>query len=146
MNPSVSPRCPVLCIDDDAATAALLAGCLARRPHLCLHHVRSGAEASTLAQTLRPALLLVAAQLPDCTGSELAPLLRLRHHWGRLPVVGLSRRLPLTTGAAAFDTVWCKPLSDCVVLPFIDAWLPAPARPGPRHTPADGAPALTGRR
>lgn len=139
MNSSVGSIQPVLYIDNDNGSAAVLAELFARRPHLCLHHARSGAEASDLAQQFRPALLLVAAQLPDCTGSELAPLLRVRHRWGSVPVVGLTWLLPLT-GAGAFNTIWLKPLDTAIVLRSLDHWLPAPARsaaPVAPQAPAD---------
>ena len=135
MNNRVDAPLEVLCIENDEASLVLLRALFKLRPHLELHLARDGVEATQLAAGLKPALVLVAGQLPDCGGGELVALLRRRYGWGSVPVVAMSRRSRLHNDSV-FRDVWDTPLDARLALSFLDRWLPPPNRAPDSRTPA----------
>jgi CheY-like chemotaxis protein len=80
-----------------------------------------------MAPLLRPALLLMDIHLPDCMGSELLPLLRLRFGWRDVPAVAVTAEPDFKAHRESFIEVWRKPLDQPLVLKRLDQWLPPPA-------------------
>jgi CheY-like chemotaxis protein len=120
--PSTRPQ--VLYIEDDATHRTLMQALFKLRPHLELVLAADGAEATALAPTLHPSLLLLDIRLSDCLGSELLPLLRLRFGWSAAPAVAVTGEPGYTPARGPFDEVWTKPLDLPLVLHRLDHWLP----------------------
>ncbi|MCK7497741.1 MAG: response regulator [Comamonadaceae bacterium] len=130
--PASAPACrpQVLYIEDDALNAELMRALFATRPHLDLVVAVDGAEAFALGPTIRPSLLLVDLRLPDCLGSELLPLLRLRFGWRQVPAVAVTAEHGYGGGSHGFVEVWHKPIDLNHVLSRLDEWLaPEPRSP-----------------
>lgn len=120
----------VLYAEDDPTHRVLMQALFRMRPHLELLLARDGAQATALAHDSQPALLLVDIRLPDCLGSELVPLLRLRFGWHDVPAVAVTAETSYELNAS-FVEVWRKPLDLVMVLQRLDELLPAAARPAP---------------
>lgn len=127
MDPLSTPaRRQVLYIEDDPLNAELMRALFETRPHLELVVAVDGAQAFALAPSLRPELLLVDLRLPDCLGSELLPLLRLRFDWRAVPAVVVTAEHGWGSTSGGFVEVWHKPIDLAHVLARLDAWLPPP--------------------
>lgn len=110
----------VLYIEDHPTNVHLMQALFKRCPHLNLVVARDGREARHLADTVRPALLLVDLRLPDCHGSDL--LDELRHHEGYadLPAVAVTAEPAFRIEGTSFCEVWPKPLDLAFVLGRLD--------------------------
>ena len=120
-------RMQVLYVEDGGAHRVLMRALFRLRPHLELHMAQDGAQATAMARELRPALLMLDIHLPDCMGSELLPLLRLRFGWRDVPAVAVTAEPDFKAHRDCFIEVWRKPLDLPLVLQRLDCWLPAPA-------------------
>lgn len=118
-------RRQVLYIEDEAMNAELMRALFEQRPHLELVVAVDGAQAFRLGATLAPVLLLVDLRLPDCLGSELLPLLRLRFGWRGVPAVAVTAEHGFGGGSGGFIEVWHKPIDIEQILRRLDEWLPA---------------------
>lgn len=121
-------RPQVLYVEDEPTNVFLMQALFRLRPHLDLVVAADGAEATTLAPTIRPALLLLDLRLPDCWGSDLLPELRRRYHWRHVPAVAVTAESNFEGGRSGFIETWHKPLDLQFVLQRLDRWMPAPAR------------------
>jgi CheY-like chemotaxis protein len=119
-----APRRQVLYIEDEPLNAELMRALFDQRPHLELVVAVDGAQAFALAPTIQPVLLLVDLRLPDCLGSELLPLLRLRFGWRQVPAVAVTAEHGFGGGSGGFVEVWHKPMDLGHVLQRLDEWLP----------------------
>lgn len=123
-------RVQVLYVEDGGAHRVLMRALFRLRPHLDLFMAQDGAEATAMAHSLRPALLMLDIHLPDCMGSELLPLLRLRFDWRHVPAVAVTAEPDFESHRDSFIEVWRKPLDLPLVLQRLDQWLPAPETTG----------------
>ncbi len=117
-------RLQVLYVEDGGAQRTLMQALFGLRPHLDLQLARDGAQATAMAFSLCPALLLMGIRLPDCLGSELLPLLRLRFGWRGVPAVAVTSEPDFEPGRASFVEVWRQPIDAPRVLSRLDDWLP----------------------
>jgi CheY-like chemotaxis protein len=117
-------RCQVLYIEDRQVNVALMRELFRLRPHLQLEVAENGLWATRMAPQLQPRLLLVDLRLPDCFGTELLPLLRLRFGWHRVPAIAVTADPVLDWAASGFAEIWRKPLDMRQVLQRLDHWLP----------------------
>ncbi|MGC4080014.1 MAG: response regulator [Rubrivivax sp.] len=117
-------RRQVLYIEDEPLNAELMHALFDQRPHLELVVAVDGSHAFALGPTVKPVLLLVDLRLPDCLGSELLPLLRLRFGWSQVPAVAVTAEHGFGGGSGGFVEVWHKPLDLDHVLRRLDEWLP----------------------
>ncbi|WP_200377568.1 response regulator [Rubrivivax gelatinosus] len=117
-------RPQVLYIEDEPLNAELMRALFDRRPHLELIVAADGATAAAIAPTISPQLLLVDLRLPDCLGSELLPLLRLRFGWREVRAVAVTAEHGFGVGSSSFAEVWHKPMDLVHVLRRLDEWLP----------------------
>jgi CheY-like chemotaxis protein len=138
----------VLYIEDRQVNVALMRELFRLRPHLQLEVAENGLWATRMAPQLQPRLLLVDLRLPDCFGTELLPLLRLRFGWHQVPAVAVTADPVFDCTSSGFAEVWRKPLDMRQVLQRLDHFLPPemaladegaafeptprPARPGRR--------------
>ncbi|MBZ8142011.1 hypothetical protein CLD22_19150 [Rubrivivax gelatinosus] len=120
-------RRQVLYIEDEPLNAELMRALFERRPHLELIVAVDGATAVAIAPTISPQLLLVDLRLPDCLGSELLPLLRLRFGWREVRAVAVTAEHGFGVGSSSFAEVWHKPMDLVHVLRRLDEWLPPDA-------------------
>lgn len=120
-------RLQVLYVEDGGAHRVLMQALFQLRPHLDLHLAQDGTQATAMARSMRPALLLMDIRLPDCLGSELVPLLRLRFGWRGVPAVAVTADPDFELHRHSFVDVWRKPLDVPRVLQRLDEWLPGPA-------------------
>lgn len=127
----------VMYVEDGGAHRVLMRALFRLRPHLVLHLAQDGAEATAMAPLLRPALLMMDIHLPDCMGSELLPLLRLRFGWRDVPAVAVTAEPDFQVHRDCFIEVWRKPLDLPLVLQRLDQWLPPPLPIGPPLGEAD---------
>lgn len=114
----------VLYVEDEPVHGLLMRAAFAQRPHLQLLVASDGAQATALAADLEPSLLLFDEHLPDCLGSELQPLLRLRFGWGQVPAIVVTSDDALDLARTGFVERWTKPIDPRHVLRRLDHWLP----------------------
>ena len=122
--------CQVLYIEDRQVNVALMRELFRLRPHLQLEVAENGLWATRMAPDLQPRLLLIDLRLPDCFGTELLPLLRLRFGLQEVPAIAVTAEPAFDCTASGFAEVWHKPLDMRQVLARLDHWLPADAFAG----------------
>ena len=89
----------------------------------------SGAAASRMAQTLRPAIILLDLGLPDVDGTEVCRRLRADERTATIPIVAITGSILADRGR--FDDVLAKPFSMQALLHKVHKWTSAPdARAG----------------
>ena len=80
------PPCPVLVIDDDAATRSLTRSML-EKEGWAVTEAENGIEALKSMQRERPSLIFLDLMMPGMDGFEFAAEVRLRSEWHSIPIV-----------------------------------------------------------
>lgn len=89
------PSVIILLVEDDAATAELLVLALSEEAHYLPLVATSGSEALTLAQGVKPNLVVSDYHLPDMTGIAFYDALHTREEFKDIPAIILSASLEL---------------------------------------------------
>jgi PAS domain S-box-containing protein len=120
-------RRTLLYVEDNAVNSLIIRELLAGREDLELHVAEDGASGVARAVALRPDLVLLDMQLPDCDGFEVLRRLRAQPAPASTPCVALSANaMPdhiaraLAAGMAAY---WTKPLDFRAFLAALDELL-----------------------
>src|SRR5919202_2622038 len=119
-SPARGPR--VLVVEDDHATAALVAEILQRAGYTVT--IGSGAEAPALARTLWPMVILLDLNLPDVHGVEVRRRLRANPRTAGIPVIAFSAGHNLRAHVAAMtaDDSLAKPFGIDELLLRVEKW------------------------
>lgn len=115
----------ILIVDDDSATAELTAECLMMDPNVAVRTVGDGASALRAVSEFAPDVILLDIQLPDVSGLELAPRLKVVCRECRPRVIIFSGSVPeadpnsLPAGVDAWLTkpAHLEQLLDCIFRP-----------------------------
>jgi CheY-like chemotaxis protein len=133
-------RDTVLYIEDHPVNVLLMQTVFELRPELELVIAIDGAAAMSIAQNLRPALLLLDLRLPDCHGTELLERIRTLPGWDKVPAIAVTAEAEFVPEGTSFSDVWHKPLRVPTLLARLDRVLkPRPPRPAGRDK-SDSAP------
>jgi len=115
----------LLYVEDNAVNALIVSELLARRSDIVLHVAVDGASGVTQAVALKPELILLDLQLPDCDGFEVLRQLRALPATASIPCIALSANaMPedieraLRAGMADY---WTKPLDFGAFMATLDA-------------------------
>lgn len=83
-------RYRVLFVEESSTNLPWLEQVIRRRPHVCLHTAHTAEEGLRMAETIRPALILLDSQMGEVRYHEFLQQVR-QHPWGRrLPLVVIS--------------------------------------------------------
>lgn len=118
----------VLYVEDEPLNALLMQVLFEHRPNLRLVVANSGAAAHALAPLLRPSLLLLDLNLPDCNGAQLLNELREYRGWSDVAAIAVTADRDFDPAGTGFAEVWVKPFLLFHTLARLDEWL-APAAP-----------------
>jgi CheY-like chemotaxis protein len=118
-------RHQVLYVEDNAVNALIIGELLARRNDLQLHVAVDGASGVAQALAIRPDLILLDMQLPDCDGFEVLRRLRAEPATAGIPCIALSanaipEEIERALGAGLSD-YWTKPLDFKAFMASLDA-------------------------
>ena len=118
--PARGPR--VLVVEDDQATAAMVAEILQRAGYTVT--ISTGAEAPALARTLWPTVILLDLNLPDVHGVEVRRRLRANPRTAGIPVIAFSAGHNLRAHVAEMtaDDYLAKPFGIDELLLRIEKW------------------------
>ncbi len=104
----------VLYVEDDPLNVLLMEEVVRRAPPWSMTVAHTGAEGLRTARALRPDLLLIDINLPDCNGTEIVSALRANPATATLRCIALSadamRDQIDNALAAGFDDYWLKPI------------------------------------
>jgi|GEM_PF-1149772 len=100
----------VLYVEDSPLNVIVMEAMFEQRRDLRLHVAEAGMPAWRMSARLQPSLLLVDLNLPDCHGSELLKLLRMRRGWSRVPAIAVTADSDFDALGAGFQEMWAKPL------------------------------------
>jgi CheY-like chemotaxis protein len=103
-----APR-PVLVVEDDDATRAMLVAAIGEEGGYPVVAVRDGADALAQARRVRPAVVVLDVRLPDMDGGEVARRLKVADPTGCW-IVGVSAYGPPGDAAPLFDGFLWKPI------------------------------------
>lgn len=117
-------RPKVLYVEDEPTNLFLMQALFKLRPHLELVGASDGAQATELAASLRPALILMDLRLPDGWGSDLLAALRARFRWRHVPAIAVTAEQDFDPARNGFIETWHKPLDLHFVLDRLDHVLP----------------------
>jgi CheY-like chemotaxis protein len=133
----------VLYVEDSPLNVIVMEAMFEQRRDLRLHVAEAGMPAWRMSARLQPSLLLVDLNLPDCHGSELLKLLRMRRGWARVPAIAVTADSDFDALGAGFQEMWPKPLDVRRTLARLAELLPPPkgALAGAAHGSAHGMPA-----
>jgi CheY-like chemotaxis protein len=120
-----SNRSEILYVDDCAFNTTLMEALFERRPDLSLICAVDGAEALDIAPSLRPCLLLLDLNLPDCRGTDLLRCLRRFDGYAGLTAVVVTSEHSFSVNGTGFAERWDKPLNVLQVLGRLDALVDA---------------------
>ncbi len=81
-----TPPCPVLVVDDDAVTRAMMRNILERQGR-AVTEAENGKAALSAMEHERPSLILLDLMMPEMDGFEFAQAVRLRPEWRSIPIV-----------------------------------------------------------
>lgn len=116
----------ILLVDDDPSVLLLYGNWLERAGYH-VFHATCGAEALDALERFAPEALVVDLTLPDCSGDELARLVRQQPHFAALPILYLSaERRPVRQGMALSqggDSFIVKPATADTLLGHVGAAL-----------------------
>ncbi len=131
----------VLYVEDSPLNVIVMEAMFEQRRDLRLHVAEAGMPAWRMSARLQPSLLLVDLNLPDCHGSELLKLLRMRRGWARVPAIAVTADSDFDARGAGFQEMWPKPLDVRRTLARLAELLPPPkgALAGAAHADALGA-------
>lgn len=116
----------VLYIEDSPLNVIVMEAMFEQRRDLRLHVAEAGMPAWRLSAKLQPSLLLVDLNLPDCHGSDLLKLLRMRHGWAQVPAIAVTADSDFDAIGAGFLELWAKPLDVRRTLDRLAELLPPP--------------------
>ncbi|MBB3192717.1 response regulator [Roseateles terrae] len=127
----------VLYVEDSPLNVIVMEAMFEQRRDLRLHVAEAGMPAWRMSAHLQPSLLLVDLNLPDCHGSELLKLLRMRRGWARVPAIAVTADSDFDALGAGFQEMWSKPLDVRRTLARLGELLPPPkgALAGAAHAP-----------
>jgi CheY-like chemotaxis protein len=114
-------RPTVLYVEDNPVNAMLMTALFERCSQLRLVVAQSAKHALDLAPGLRPVLLLLDLNLPDCHGSQLLPVLRHLPGYADVPAVAVTADSDFSIADTEFVELWTKPLNLSTVLARLDA-------------------------
>ena len=128
----------VLYVEDSPLNVIVMEAMFEQRRDLRLHVAEAGMPAWRMSARLQPSLLLVDLNLPDCHGSELLKLLRMRRGWARVPAIAVTADSDFDALGAGFQEMWPKPLDVRRTLARLAELLPPPkgALAGAAHAEA----------
>lgn len=132
-NSQAVARDAVLYVEDNPLNVMLMQSAFELRPDLQLHVAIDGKSAVSLATQLRPALLLLDLNLPDCHGLDLLAQLRTVPGWEAIPAIALTAEPEVGVSQTSLEAVWHKPLRIPTLLTRLDRILKPP-----RHGWDDG--------
>lgn len=116
----------VLYVEDSPLNVIVMEAMFEQRRDLRLHVAEAGMPAWRLSARLQPSLLLIDLNLPDCHGSELLKLLRMRRGWARVPAIAVTADSDFDALGAGFQEMWPKPLDVRRTLARLAELLPPP--------------------
>jgi CheY-like chemotaxis protein len=121
----------VLYVEDSPLNVIVMEAMFEQRRDLRLHVAEAGMPAWRLSAQLQPSLLLVDLHLPDCHGSDLLKLLRMRRGWAQVPAIAVTADSDFDALGCGFMELWAKPLDVRRTLARLAELLPPPrsARP-----------------
>jgi len=125
----------VLYIEDSPLNVIVMEAMFEQRRDLRLHVAEAGMPAWRLSARLQPSLLLVDLNLPDCHGSDLLKLLRMRRGWAQVPAIAVTADSDFDALGAGFLELWAKPLDVRKTLDRLAELLPPPR--GGQHLSAE---------
>jgi len=131
----------VLYVEDSPLNVIVMEAMFEQRRDLRLHVAEAGMPAWRLSAQLQPSLLLIDLHLPDCHGSDLLKLLRMRRGWAEVPAIAVTADSDFDALGCGFLEMWAKPLDVRRTLARLAELLPPPrgARPAEAaDTLADG--------
>ncbi len=130
----------VLYVEDSPLNVIVMEAMFEQRRDLRLHVAEAGMPAWRMSARLQPSLLLVDLNLPDCHGSELLKLLRMRRGWNRVPAIAVTADSDFDALGAGFQEMWPKPLDVRRTLARLAELLPPPkgVLAGAAHAGAPG--------
>ncbi|RZI58401.1 MAG: response regulator [Rubrivivax sp.] len=124
----------VLYVEDSPLNVIVMEAMFEQRRDLRLHVAEAGMPAWRLSAQLQPSLLLVDLHLPDCHGSDLLKLLRMRRGWAQVPAIAVTADSDFDALGCGFMELWAKPLDVRKTLARLAELLPPPR--GTRPTDA----------
>jgi diguanylate cyclase (GGDEF)-like protein len=105
----------VLIVDDDRELASRYSLVL-RDANMLVEVLHDPADIFKHMRTFNPEVVLLDVNMPDCTGPELAQIIRLNDDWLRVPIIYLSAETDITRQMSALlkagDDFVTKPISD----------------------------------
>lgn len=116
----------VLYVEDSPLNVIVMEAMFEQRRDLRLHVAEAGMPAWRMSARLQPSLLLIDLNLPDCHGSELLKLLRMRRGWARVPAIAVTADSDFDALGAGFQEMWPKPLDVRRTLARLAELLPPP--------------------
>ncbi|TAD88547.1 MAG: diguanylate cyclase [Alphaproteobacteria bacterium] len=127
INPPPPPReRRILLVDDDPVVASLYGGWLEHAGYQ-VHSVETGEEGFAALDRVRPEAMLIDLSLPDCSGDELAAIIRQHPDRAAMPILFLSgERRPARQGQAlrcGGDAFIVKPVDRDALLGHVAAAL-----------------------
>ncbi|WP_158218778.1 response regulator [Roseateles aquatilis] len=125
----------VLYIEDSPLNVIVMEAMFEQRRDLRLHVAEAGMPAWRMSARMLPALLLVDLNLPDCHGSDLLKLLRMRRGWAQVPAIAVTADSDFDAVGVGFLELWAKPLDVRRTLDRLAELLPPPR--GVHLTPGD---------
>lgn len=131
----------VLYVEDSPLNVIVMEAMFEQRRDLRLHVAEAGMPAWRLSAQLQPSLLLIDLHLPDCHGSDLLKLLRMRRGWAQVPAIAVTADSDFDALGCGFLELWAKPLDVRKTLARLAELLPPPrsARPADAvAAPVDG--------
>jgi len=128
----------VLYVEDSPLNVIVMEAMFEQRRDLRLHVAEAGMPAWRLSAQLQPSLLLVDLHLPDCHGSDLLKLLRMRRGWAQVPAIAVTADSDFDALGCGFLELWAKPLDVRKTLARLAELLPPPrgTRPADAVNPA----------
>lgn len=86
-----NPPCPVLLVEDDAATREVMRSML-QKQGWCVSEATNGREALESVARNRPNLILLDLMMPEMDGFEFASALRRKPEWSSIPIIVLTAK------------------------------------------------------
>ncbi len=102
-------RLSVIYVEDEPLNVLMMRALFDYRPMLKLAIARCGKEASDIAATMAPAMLLLDLHLPDCHGADLLKQLRDLPTCMQAPAIAVTSDQTFDKRGSGFCEVWHKP-------------------------------------
>jgi CheY-like chemotaxis protein len=107
---AASTRC-VLYVEDHPVNVELMQAIFTCRPDCALIVATDGESGMEAARRIKPDLLLLDINLPDCVGTELLERMRGLAGWDDVPAVAVTAEHGFDTDGTTFCERWPKPIS-----------------------------------